>query len=191
MRRGLSPIAGLAALICGGCLEPVHDCWPGLAVGEHIQLRLVDVYVEGGPYTWVRSGDPPGTPSCAARDGLTVGSVVEVELERSVGPLGCMEYIARPLSGIHGVDFSGMLLGGGLPAFFSTVTVASGDRWHLYAVRQAAASPIGERATFGEVPPIIVRRWIDGSAYCLDQWVGEVDLVGAAADGGGGSDAGP
>ena len=170
-----------------GCAPRVEDCWNGLGLGEHIELQIVDVYVEGGPYTWSAYVDP-GWPGCAGRDGLMVGSQIEMELVSSVGVTGCREYIARPLTGVTGVDFSGVLSGGGGGAVVSSSTGYCGGFWEIQGIRlaQEGRNPLGESAMTGRLPPVIVQRTMTGTcgASCVDYWVGEVRLI-AAPDGGG------
>jgi hypothetical protein len=50
----LGSISIASGASAGACVPQVDDCWAGLAVGEHIELRIVDTPVLPN---WTQDGD--------------------------------------------------------------------------------------------------------------------------------------
>jgi len=166
----------------------VEECFPVLALGDRVEIELVDEYVEGGPYLWSSAGSVGGARGCEGRDGLTVGRYPFVVSGRSGGS-GCFAYGAIPERGLWDLDFSEIRIVG---AFLSTQVGFDDGYWQMVVLRDSREpDPFGEEASRGEYPPLVVRRTIsDFSTGCADAWVAEIRRLdprstdGAADDGG-------
>lgn len=143
--------------------------------GMEIELNLVDVYRPDGPYTWVEI-PTVDRPSCDGQDGLGVGRY-RIRLGPRQEFTSCRSYpIAAMEPELVGVSFRDAR---SHPSYISAELRYCGGWWDFDAFRLDSLDDdaFGEVATPGQVPPLIVFRYMSGDCDCFDQWVGEVRVL--------------
>lgn len=196
MRRAVgTPLVIALAGTCSVACTPVfatQDCYRGLALDQIVEVELVEANRVDGPYAYWALGDPAGVPSCDGVDGLTPGTRIRFRLTApSVD--GCRSYSGVPVDPVPGVTLRAQP-GGGIGRGYVVASqndydtaTCSDTWWRFFAVRHVSLDddPFGESLTPGILPPVLVKREINGC--CLDWWVGvirHVETPDAGSDGG-------
>jgi len=170
-----------AALGSTSCVfTEIGDCYPGLQLGDRVEIELVDQYLEGGPYLWSSAGEVGGVGSCERRDGLGAGERLPFIVDGRNGGFECWSYGVLPLRPVWDLDFSEVRIGAG--AFLNVQVAVESGYWQLVVLRDARreSDPFGEEAVPGQLPPVVVRRTISdlSTMACSDAWVAEIRRLG-------------
>jgi len=190
----VSILGGLLGLGCRP-LFSISDCYRGLGVGQVVEVELIEENRRDGPYAYWEQGDRGAYPSCDGVDGLGPGTRLRFQLvSTGAGSSDCLSYQGIPLEPLSGVDAVGQQPrgGAGRGQVVSSDNRYSGPgcadaRWRFFAVRHISLDddPFGEVLTPGVLPPVLIKREINGC--CIDWWVGvvrHVEPTDAGVDGG-------
>lgn len=180
--RAVLPLGALALIALGTACVPgeLESCYPGLALGDRVEIELIEPYVREGPYTWVEYlGAAGGAASCEGRDGLVPGAYA-FEIVDSTGVNGCLDFAISPSSPIGAVEFGAPRPTAG--PFLSSFARHCGGIWTFVAFRPDPTDldPFGEEARPGAYPPLVVRREVTDECGppCADRWVAEIRHLG-------------
>lgn len=179
-------LALLIAACLPGCRTEIENCYPGLAIGDVLEVELLARYDADTEYRWIPSlGDTVGLPSCAGIDGWSGASTHQLTVSQRSGALGCWSYGGVPTVLPLDVSSEGSAApGGGL--YMAQLPYGETGYWQVIVLPTDIDDlhPLGDEAVRGSAPPVVVRRTISNLRdwACMDIWAGEVRRVGPTTD---------